>query len=207
MVDNTKVNTAFLKRQDDVSAVVQVIMRERQGRDRGWWEQMASTFWPDSRVDLMWYHGDGPGFVAGSKTMYERGARPSHRMFSPAVDINGNKAHVEAPTLTYSALTIDGKEARCSTSMRLNYRLEKRDGEWRILSFNVVYEYAAIDAAVPGQTIEIPERDLAQFRKSYAVLAWNISGRGIAASQEELGEDRPEELQNFYNGIKKWLNN
>ncbi len=27
---------------DDASAVTQLVLAERQGRDRGWWEQMAS---------------------------------------------------------------------------------------------------------------------------------------------------------------------
>lgn len=200
------VNTAFLQSQDDVSTVVQLVMRERQGRDRGWWSQMTSTYWPDARVDLTWYHGNAAGFISGSRAMHERGARPVHRMFTPAVDIRGNKAHVEAPALTWSTLTIKGKEANFETSMRLNYRLEKRGREWRILSLAVIYEYATVSAAAPGETLDIPAAELAKFRKSYALLSWNQAQRGTQLSQDELGVDRPEEVQKFYDEIKRWLN-
>jgi hypothetical protein len=37
----------------DGAAIARLVLHERQGRDRGWWEQMASTYWPDSQVDLV----------------------------------------------------------------------------------------------------------------------------------------------------------
>lgn len=203
---SSAVNTAFLAQADDISAVTQIVLRERQARDRGWWDQMYSTYWPDSRVSLSWYDGDGPGFVAGSKAMYERGARPSHRMFAPVVDINGDKAHVEAATITWSTLEIDGMTANFHTSMRLNYRLVKRGSDWRILSMTPIYEYATMSPSVPGQDIRIPSEELAKFRSSYALLSYNMSQRGFDLSQDELGVDRPAELEEFYAGIKKWLN-
>lgn len=104
------VNTAFLPQQDDLSQITQVVMRERQGCDRGQWDQMMSTYWPDSRVDLGWYHGDGPGFVKGSKAMYDRGARPVHQMLSPAIDIKGNRAHLEVHATTWSTLEYKRQE-------------------------------------------------------------------------------------------------
>lgn len=36
---------------DDANEVVQLILRERQGRDRGWWDQMRDTYAEDSVVD------------------------------------------------------------------------------------------------------------------------------------------------------------
>lgn len=206
-ISTAAVNTAFLKDQDDVSAVTQIVLRERQGRDRGWWDQMLATYWPDSRVDLSWYHGDGPGFVYGSRAMYERGAQPVHRMFAPVVDLKGNKAHVEVGALTWSTLEVKGVTANFETSMRLNYRLEKRNGEWRILAMQPVYEYATVSPAAPGETINISAQDLAPYRPSYALLSWNMAQRGYKLSQDEIGVDRPQELTKFYAAIKQWLNN
>lgn len=28
---------------DDVTEITQLVLKERQGRDRGWWEQMAAA--------------------------------------------------------------------------------------------------------------------------------------------------------------------
>jgi hypothetical protein len=42
-----------------VADLVQVIAHEREGRDRGWWDQMAGCYHPDSRVRSMWFTGTG----------------------------------------------------------------------------------------------------------------------------------------------------
>lgn len=205
-IEASHVNTEFLAHQDDVSQIVQVVMRERQGRDRGWWDQMMTTYWPDSRVDLSWYHGDGPGFVTGSRTMYEGGARPIHRMLSPAVDINGDRAHLEVHAMTWSTLEYEDQELFHNAFMRLNYRLEQRGGEWRIAGLNVVYEYSQMGPSQPGLSNPIPTEELQQYRKSYATLSWNLANRGVTLAQDELGEDRPGELRRFYRAVKEWVN-
>lgn len=196
---------AYLRRQSDVTAVSQVVLRERQARDRGWWEQMRAAYWPDSRVDLSWYHGDGPGFVQGSKRQYDGGARPVHRLFAPVVEINGDKAFVEVATESFSRHVIGGKQALVTSAMRLNYRLEKRSGDWRILYMTPIYEHANAIPVTPGETISIPASELARYRSSYAVLSYALAQRGIAASLEELGDDRPEPVQKFYAATREWL--
>lgn len=54
-------------RTDDIIAVTQVVLLERQGRDRGWWDQMQKCFDADSLVSLSWIHDTGAAFVAGPK--------------------------------------------------------------------------------------------------------------------------------------------
>ena len=205
-IHTSDVNTAFLQDQDDVSQVTQVVLRERQGRDRGWWDQMMTTYWPDSRVDLSWYHGDGPGFVLGSKAVYERGARPVHRMFNPAVDIDGNRAHVEVHAMTFSTLEYEDQTLYHNAFMRLNYRLEKRNAEWRIAGFAVVYESSQMGPSQPGTPNPIPVEELDRYRPTYAALSWNLAQRGIILAQDELGDDRPGELRDFYAAVKRWVN-
>ncbi|MFB7089195.1 nuclear transport factor 2 family protein [Streptomyces sp. NPDC056296] len=190
---------------DDASAVSQVVLRERQGRDRGWWEQMAALYWPDSTVRLSAFHGDGPGFVEHSKRLFARGARPVHQMFAPAVTVRGDKAHAEAGTLAWSTTEVDGTPANCQTMMRLNYRLERRGGEWRIVCLDVVYQFASIAPVAPGVPLTIPPAELARYRPSYAVLAWHMARRGIVVSDDELGDDRPEALEAFYAETLAWL--
>jgi len=160
--------------------VAQVVLHERQGRDRGWWEQMGKCFWPDSTVRLSWYDGDGPGFVAGSETLAQAGLVTTHQMFSPVVHVHGDKAHVEAPTTVRAAVVVDAVRGDVLSHTRLNYRLERRDGEWRILS-------------------------LARFRASYAILAWDAWRSGRSVSDHLLGDDRPEPVAAFYAELRKWL--
>lgn len=185
--------------------VVQVVLHERQGRDRGWWEQMRQCFWPDSTVRLSWYDGDGAGFVAGSQKMAEMGVVTTHQMFSPSVHLRGEKAHVEAPAAIRAPIVVDGVAGDLVSYARLNYRLERRSGEWRILSLDPIYEYATLALSVPGDRIRIPAEELAQFRASYALLAWETWRNGRQSNHDLLGDDRPDDVAAFYNELWGWL--
>ncbi len=187
-------------------AVAQVILHERQGRDRGWWEQMRRCFWPDSTVRLSWYDGDGPGFVAGSEAMVEGGLITTHQMFSPVVHVRGDRAHVEAPATVRSPIVVGGVGGELCAHTRLNYRLERRGGaQWRILSLDSVYERTTLTPSVPGERIRVAAGELAPFRPSYAILAWDARRSGRSMSDDLLGDDRPGPVAAFYAGIRSWL--
>ncbi len=192
--------------RDDVSAITQVVLHERQGRDRGWWDQMLNAYWPDSTVRLSWYDGDGPGFVAGSRELTERGLTTVHSMFAPVVHVRGAKAYVEASTAVRATLIVDGVRGNLVSYTRLNYRLERRNGAWRILSLDPIYEDTTLTPSIPGQRIEIPADELAPFRSSYAILAWELARNGRAMSEGLLGDDQPEPVAAYYATVEQWLN-
>jgi hypothetical protein len=189
----------------DLAVITQVVLRERQSRDRGWWDVMACQFWPDSRVDLSWYHGDGPGFVEASRRIYERGSRPLHRPFAPAIDLRGSRAHAEFTAQSWSTFEHRGRPLNLYCNMRLNYRLERRSGEWRIFGFTSIYEDAYITAQDARQTVDIDWEELGGFRKSYAALTWVLRQRGADVSQDELGVDRPDAVEAYYAATRAWL--
>ncbi|GAA1541430.1 hypothetical protein GCM10009827_071130 [Dactylosporangium maewongense] len=81
----------------DVAAAGQVVLLERQARDRGWWDQMRACYWPDSTAALSWYTGDGPGFVDASRAMAAAGNASVHRLSPPVVQVVGDRAFAEVP--------------------------------------------------------------------------------------------------------------
>ena len=42
---------------DVVTEISQLVLRERQGRDRGWWDQIRSCLAEDASVRLSWFRG------------------------------------------------------------------------------------------------------------------------------------------------------
>ena len=137
--------------------------------------------------------------------MAARGEVALHQMFAPIAHVRGDKAYVEAAASMRIAVEVDDVPGDLVVHSRLNFRLARRAGQWRILSLDAIYEHSTLTPAVPGQTITIPPQELAPFRASYAILAWNISRRGIAASADELGDDQPARIKAFYDEIWDWL--
>lgn len=191
--------------EPDSLRVAQTVLHERQCRDRAWWDQMARCFWPDSTVRLSWYDGDGPGFVAGSKKITEAGLVTVHRMYAPVVHLSGAKALVEASAAVSTTVDVNGIAGDLVSHARLNYRLHRRDGQWRILSLDSIYEHVTLAPAVPGQPIAVDPAELTPFRPSYCLLAWQAWRAGRATSSDLLGDDRPEAVAAFYYNMFRWL--
>ncbi|OCC13816.1 nuclear transport factor 2 family protein [Streptomyces sp. PTY087I2] len=189
----------------DIDAITQTVLRERQGRDRGWWDEMRACYWPDSTVSLSWYQGDGPGFVDASEAMAGRGDVSVHRLSPPAVRIEGDRAFAEMPAAIEVRTIIDGVTADLTSRTRVLYRLERRDGRWGIVALDCVYERDTLAPAVPGEPLTVRPADLAPYRASYAVLAWHLDRRGYRVGDDLLGDDRPERTAAFYAETWEWL--
>ncbi|MEC3975737.1 nuclear transport factor 2 family protein [Amycolatopsis sp. H20-H5] len=189
----------------EAATITQVILHERQGRDRGRWEQMADAYWPDSTVRLSWYEGDGAGFVAGSREMVERGRTTVHNMFAPVVHTRGDRAYAEASSAIRAHLEVEGVLGHLVSYSRLNYRLERRDGVWKITRLDAIYEDISLTPVAPGERINLPAARLAKFRQTYSIIAWDLGRNGMEVDDTLLGDDRPGPVQEFYDATWQWL--
>jgi hypothetical protein len=111
-----------------VADLVQVIAHEREGRDRGWWDQMASSYHAESRVRSMWFTGTGQEFAIASRGMAARGDHARHRLSVPSVHLRGERAVVTMPMAIELRIELHGVEADLISYARGIYRLERRAG-------------------------------------------------------------------------------
>ena len=190
---------------NDVTEITQVVLRERQGRDRGWWAQMAECFHLDSRVTLSWFDGPGAEFVARSKKMAEMGIRVLHRSSPPAVHVLGEKAVLELSISAERRFLLKGVEADLASYTRLLYRLDRRESGWKILLLNAIYERDTLTPTIPGTTLDVDYEKLAQFRPSYRFVAYDISLSGRSMTADLYGDDQPEQVQALYRSAFDWL--
>ncbi|MEU3735114.1 nuclear transport factor 2 family protein [Streptomyces sp. NPDC033538] len=189
----------------DLDIVTQTVLLERQGRDRGWWDQMRDCYWPDSTVTLSWYRGDGPGFVDASEAMTGRGDASVHRLSPPTVQIVDDRAFAEMPAGIEVRTDIDGVTVDLASYTRIVYRLERRDSRWGISALDCIYERDTLTPAVPGQQIAISPQQLAAYRAPYAILAWHLARRGYEVAADLLGDDQPARTAAFYDSTLRWL--
>ena len=64
----------------DTSAITQLILKERESRDLGRWEDMRDCFHADSQIRISWFRGNGADFVKGSIDMARRDVLAKRRL-------------------------------------------------------------------------------------------------------------------------------
>ena len=112
----------------DVSAVTQLVLRERLSRDLGLWEQMRDCFHDDSVVRISFINASGPEFVRRSKEMAERNVKASHRLGPIFVTLAGDRAIAQLAAIIDIPFTLKGTEVLVSSHARLLIRVERRAG-------------------------------------------------------------------------------
>ena len=189
----------------DISAVTQLVLRERESRDLGEWDAMRDCFHPDSRVRISWFNGSGPEFVDGSIDMAKRGMLAKHRLAPIRVRLAGDRALASLSAIIDVPRVIDGVELVLSAYGRFIYRAERRQDVWRLYSFDCIYMRDELTAAIPGQTIGIDPAEVQGLRPSYRNLAWCLIKTGYDVDPDLPGEDRPETVQTIMDEVHAWL--
>jgi hypothetical protein len=188
----------------DITAITQLIVRERESRDLCLWNRMASCFFDDSYVDISWFQGNGKEFVTASKGMFERGMRAKHRLGPVLVSLNGDHAVATLSGIIDIPQTVDGIELTLSSHALFLYRVEKRQGIWGLMSFGAIYRRDELIPATPGQSVSIPAEALANFRSSYRNLSWSLEQTGYKVNNDLPGEDRPETVTAIMEEVFGW---
>lgn len=188
-----------------VENVTQLILRERQCRDRGWWDQMADCFTDGSTIDLSWFTGSGAAFVAASRGMSGRGDYAVHRLSPPFVRVRGDRALAELPVIIEFVVEIGEVEAVLASKARSQYRAERGDGIWRIARITAIYERDSLTPSVPGTWLDLDPQAFMGYRPSYRCLAWYLNQKGYHVGPDLLGDDSPQAAAGHYEAEAAWL--
>ena len=192
-----------LREAADVIAITQLILKERQSRDLGLWDDMRDCFHPDSRVRVSWFHGSGEDFVLGSIGMASRMVN-RHRLSAIQVTLSGTRAIATLSAIVDIPVRLREAEMNLSIYSRFVYRTEKREERWRIFGFDAVYLRDELTPAVPGCSISIDPEELDTFRPSYRLLSYVLSRHGYAIATDLPGEDQPETVRALMGEIYSW---
>lgn len=188
----------------DVSAVTQLVLRERSGRDLARWAQMRDCYHGDSRVRLSWIDASGPEFVRRSQEMAARSVQASHRLGPIMVTLAGERAIAQLSAIIDIPLTLQGVPVLLSSHARFVFRAERRLGVWRIAAFDAIYQRDELDASVPGESIAIAPALLAGYRSAYPLLAYCLEQNGFPVRADLAGVDRPDLVEKLTGEIYAW---
>jgi hypothetical protein len=188
----------------DISAITQLVLRERESRDLGRWERMKDCFRPDSLVRVSWFRGNGADFVAGSINMARRGVPAKHRLAPILVNLSGNRAVASLTGIIDLPVRLNGVDGTLSTHARPLYRAEKREGRWRIVGFDAIYMRDELTPTIPGQVIAIDPKEVESLRPSYRLLLYYLKTQEYEVDSGLAGEDRPDLVEALYHELYDW---
>jgi SnoaL-like domain len=188
----------------DVSAVSQLVLRERLSRDLGLWEQMRDCFHDDSVVRISWINASGPEFVRRSKEMAERNVKASHRLGPIFVTLAGDRAIAQLAAIIDIPFTLKGTEVMMSSHARFLFRAERRQSVWRLSGFDAVYLRDEIAPVIPGQTVVVDPEAVKAFRPTYRLLSYCLASGGFPVRNDLAGVDRPDLADALVREIYGW---
>jgi SnoaL-like domain len=190
---------------NDLTAVTQVVLTERQARDRGWWDEMAACFHPDSTVKLSWIASTGPDFVEQSRRAFDSGARPMHHLSPPVARVNGDRAVAELSGAIHNRMHLHDVEVDFTSNIRGLYQLRRCDDAWLITAITAIYESDSVAPTIPGVAIPLDTALLQKFRPAYRFMGYQLSLRGVDVPDDLYGDDQPDRLNALYRNVFDWL--
>jgi SnoaL-like domain len=134
-------NTATLETLIDREAIRDVITRVARGEDRRHEGLLRSAYWPDATIDF--------GVMSGAFDDYLSWCVPGspdipvtqHMLGQCLISLRGDSAKAETYVLSYHRVKAEGGERDTAMGARYLDFLEKRQGDWRISSRVMIYDW------------------------------------------------------------------
>jgi len=161
-------------------------------------------------VRTTWYDGvGGRAYVESTRGIL--GDRPAgvfsgkHWVFPASARVDGDRALVESPAKIFLRREVGGIEADIHAYCRFFSRAVRHNGEWKLLSFHVLFEWDELRPVTPGEVPVFDEGLLSSIRPSYRYLGYSQATQGVNLNLDLLGDDRWDELVAFHAGEDAWL--
>jgi SnoaL-like domain len=189
----------------DREEIFDLARRERFSRDQRDWTTMRDCFHDEATIRTSWFDGGADNYVAATRQRMERIATGKHWVFPAGLNIVGDRATVESPAMIFDRLQLDGVEVDVQVFCRFFSRVMRRDGKWRLRTFEVLFERDVMRAVNPSEPLPVDWAVLAGYRPSYRFLTYVQESRGSRVNPNLYGDDRRESLLAFYATERQWV--
>lgn len=192
----------------DKLIVADVIQCERLYRDKQQWELLRTMYHPDSLIRLGWFVGTGDEYVEASRRLEGRksGKHLTHITSPTQVQVHQDRAVAETNTLIIRRSPLNGVLADATIYCRLYSRVERRQGVWRILTLDVIYEKDTIVPVYPSDHLELDRDEVERGPAAYRFTAYNLGKIGYSTRPADLyATDNPERVSQLLQAGEDWL--
>lgn len=202
--------TALIDDVVDRHALFDLVKRERFARDQRRFGVMAECFHENAWVRTTWYDGvGGQAYVDSTRELLgdrnDKEFSGKHWVFPAMARVDGDRALVESPAKIFLRRELGGIQVDIHAYCRFFSRAVRQEGQWKLLSFHVLFEWDELRPVRAGEIPELDEELLASIRPSYRFLGYAQTVRGVNLNPNLLGDDRWDDLVEFHAGEDAWL--
>ena len=191
----------------DREDIFDLVRRERFARDQWHYDVMRDCLHDEAHIRSSWFDGEAEDYVAATRARFssENAGNSKHWVFPGFLMQNGDKATVESPATIMNRIVIGGVEVDFLVYARFFSRVLRREGVWRLLSFEVIFERDTLTCVNPKDELPIDWALLKTYRPSYQFLTYVQEVRGTRVNPNLYGDDRRDDVLAYYASEKAWL--
>lgn len=191
----------------DKLAIADLIQFERIYRDQHQWEQLRAVYHPDSLIRLGWFVGTGSEYVEASRRLAARkeGWHITHLTSPTLVRVHKDRAIAGTNTVIIRRETLEGVLVDATIYCNLYSRVERREGTWKMLTLDVIYEKDRVIPVYPSDHLELNREELEKGLPAYRFTTYNLRKIGYTAGDDLYTTDHPERVAQLYSEAESWL--
>ncbi|MEW5560161.1 nuclear transport factor 2 family protein [Enterobacter asburiae] len=148
-------------------------------RDLSQWDALRGLFHPDGTIEVTWFEGLFGEFVDASARMGASSLKTKHLIGTPVVTFHHDKAIVETNAMIIGE-NID-LNLGCCVHNRFYDLVEKRDGKWKIVRRQSIYDMGSF--TFPLGLVEIDMSVAKKYPREYAALAYVLEKSGFPVNR------------------------
>ena len=173
-------------------------------RDAGLWDKFRTVWADDGRMMATWTQGTGDEFIEMNKQGWAKGVRILHFLGGSSIEVSGDRAISQTKMTISQRAPVHDIEVDVVCTGRFFDFIEKRDGLWKMVLRQPIYEKDRMDPVNPAAKLELDPDVLAKFPFGYRHLAYLQDGIGYPVKLDMPGIDGPEVDQLYADG-EAWL--
>lgn len=132
-----------LKTWIDRARIIECIVRLARGEDRRNADLIRSCWWSDATYDYGVQSGDFASYLAWVVPGAEAIRNTQHVLGQTYIEFDGRRARAETHVISYHRVDLGAGDQDTCIGGRYLDLFEERDGEWRIASRTMLYDWYA----------------------------------------------------------------
>ncbi len=189
---------------NDQLAIRQTVENWVVWRDAGDWERFRTVWHPEGRMMATWFQGPAEEFIKVSREGFDKGVSILHFLGGHSSDIAGNRAIAQTKMTINQRAKVHDVVVDVVCTGRFYDFFEKRDGAWRIVLRQPIYEKDRLDQVDPAAKLSLKAEQLARFPEGYRHLAYLQTEIGYKVKPDMPGLKGPE-VAALYERGRNWL--